>query len=337
MNRLLRVPLLGKLVGANAGVLLLALIGHWLRPDASDTMELAVALSLSFSVTTFLVWLALRPIVQLEATAERVADGDFSARVPLSPLADRDAMRLADTMNRLLERVDADRARIQYLAGRAVRARDIEREAVARELRESFAQTVAATSLQLAAAQRVNRDIEVEQQIERARNLVTQLTQEMRDVADTLYPGTLGEFGLPNALQALARRARRTGAVAVSVSTEGFHSRLPAPAASALYRVADEALRNLAQHANASQARVTLRSDSGVAILEVEDDGRGIDLRRSDPMQAGLGLFSARAVLALAGGDLQISSAPGRGTRVSARVPLAGQQPSDYSLQPNAA
>jgi DNA gyrase/topoisomerase IV subunit B len=55
--------------------------------------------------------------------------------------------------------------------------------------------------------------------------------------------------------------------------------------------------------------------------VSVEDDGRGIDLTLRDPMQAGLGLFSARAVLALAGGDLQISSAPGKGTRVLARVP----------------
>lgn len=334
MNALLRVPLLGKLVGANAGVLVLALAGHWFRPDASATAEVAVALSLSFGVTTFLIWLALRPIVELEATAERVASGDFAARVPSSPLADRDALRLADTMNRLLDRVDADRARMQYLAGRAVRARDIERDAVARELRDSFAQTVAAISLQLAAAQRVNRDAEVEQQIERARVLVTQLTQEMRDVADTLYPGTLGEFGLPNALQALARRTRRTSAVEVSVSVDGFHSHLPAQAASALYRVADEALRNLAQHANADRARVTLRSEGGAAILEVEDDGRGLDMRRSDPLQAGLGLFSARAVLALAGGDLQISSAPGRGTRVVANVPSDALQSQLSTLQP---
>ena len=334
MNALLRVPLLGKLVGANAGVLLFALAGHWLRPDASATAEVAVALSLSFVATTFLVWLALRPIVELEATADRVADGDFAARVPDSPLADRDAQRLADTMNRLLDRVETDRARIQYLAGRSVRARDIEREAVARELRDSFAQTVAAVSLQLAAAQRVNGDPEVEQQLERARMLVNQLTEEMRDVADTLYPGTLGEFGLLNAVRALARRAQRSAHIEVSVSGEGFTSRLSSQAASALYRVADESLRNLAQHAHASRARVALRSEGGEAVLEVEDDGRGMDMRRADPLQAGLGLFSARAVLALAGGDIQISSAPGRGTRVIARVPADNFQSSVSNPQP---
>lgn len=326
MNALLRVPLLGKLVGANAGVLLLALVGHWFRPDATATAEVAVALTLSFVVTTFLVWLALRPIVDLEATADRVADGDYTARVPESPLADRDAQRLADTMNRLLDRVAADRAQIQYLAGRAVRARDIEREVVARELRETFAQTVAAVSLQLAAAQRVNRDPEVEQQIARGRDLVTQLSQDMRDVAEALYPGTMGELGLPNALQVLARRARRQG-LDVSVTTAELAASLDSQKASALYRVADEAMRNVANHAKASHVLVTLRRDGNDVVLDIEDDGRGMDMRLADPLQMGLGLFSARAVLALAGGALQISSAPGSGTRVMARVPASHQSP----------
>jgi two-component system sensor histidine kinase UhpB len=336
VNALLRVPLLGKLVGANAGVLLLALVGHWFRPDASATAEVAVALSLSFVVTTFLVWLALRPIVELEATADRVADGDYTARVPESPLADRDAVRLADTMNRLLDRVESDRARIQYLAGRSIRARDIEREAVARELRESFAQTVAAVSLQLAAAQRVNRDPEVEQQIARGRDLVIQLSQDMRDVAETLYPGTMGELGLPNALQTLARRARRQG-LEVIIDAPDLRHALDSQKASALYRVADEAMRNVANHAKASRVLINLRLDGNDVVMEIEDDGRGMDMRRSDPLQMGLGLFSARAVLALAGGELQISSAPGSGTRVSARLSSSALKSNAYSQQPTAA
>lgn len=331
MNTLLRVPLLGKLVGANAGVLLLALVGHWIRPDATATTEVAVALSLSFVVTTFLVWLALRPIVDLEATADRVANGDFAARVPDSPLADRDAQRLADTMNRLLDRVAADRSQIHYLAGRAVRARDIEREVVARELRETFAQTVAAAALQLAAAQRVNRDPEVEQQIARGRDLVTQLSQDMRDVAETLYPGTMGELGLPNALQTLARRARRLG-LDVDVDVADVREYLDSQKSSALYRVADEAIRNVTNHAKASHVRIALRRDLGTIVLEVEDNGRGMDMRQTDPLQMGLGLFSARAVLALAGGDLQISSAPGRGMRVSAKVESSVAHPKPQSL-----
>jgi signal transduction histidine kinase len=193
---------------------------------------------------------------------------------------------------------------------------------VARELRDSVAQMVSAIALQIAAVQRVNQDPEVEQQLERTRVLIVQLTEEMRGVAETLYPGTLSEFGLLNALHALARRTGRQTPIHLEVDGGAFHApKMSAQAASALYRVADEALRNIAQHADAKRASILLHSADGEVRLEIEDDGRGVDMRSKDPLQAGLGLFSAKAVLALAGGDLQISSAPDLGTRIVARVP----------------
>jgi two-component system sensor histidine kinase UhpB len=321
---ILGVPLLGKLLGANVVLTIMAFVGHELFPTTSMALQIGIALVLSFVISGLLAWLALRPIVELEATAERVYEGDFSVRVPKSELADRDVQQLATTMNRLLDRVESDRARIHYLAGRSVRARDIERESVARELRDSLAQTVSAVSLQIAAAQRVNGTPEVEQQLGRAQLLVQQLTEDMRGVAETLFPGTLTEFGLVNAVRALARRTSRRTLTDIEVDGTDFGAAtvLSAQAASALYRVADEGLRNVAQHANAQSARVTIRSDEASVTLEIEDDGRGVDLRAHDPMQAGLGLFSAKVVLALAGGDLQISSAPRAGTRVVARIPL---------------
>jgi signal transduction histidine kinase len=317
----LRVPLLLKLLGANGVLLVAVLLAHEIWPDASMLVQLWVTLGLSFAGSTFLVWLALRPLIELENTAALVSAGDFAARVPSSTIADRNMAKLAATMNRLLERVEADRARIQYLAGRAVRARDIEREVVARELRDSLAQMVSAVALHLAAVRRSNSDVVLDQQLRATGDLVNQLNEEMRLIAESLYPGTLGEFGLRNALHTLARGMSRRGKLAVDVDAGLFDSPVPAQVASALYRVADEALHNVIQHSGASRARVIL-SSNGHVCLEVEDDGRGMDLRTRDPVQAGLGLFSARAVLALAGGELQISSAPGLGTRVVARVPV---------------
>lgn len=325
---ILRVPLLGKLVGANLVLFVGTFALHELFPAASSTLQLAIPLVVGFVATTALVWLALRPVAELEATADRVARGDFTARVPASSVADRDILRLSTTINRVLSRVETDRARIQYLAGRSVRARDIERESVARELRDSFAQMVSAIALQVAAAQRVNKDVEVEQQLERSRLLIVQLTEEMRGVAETLYPGTLGEFGLLNALHALARRTERQSRGKIEIAGDAIDaSAMSTQVASALYRVADEALRNIVQHADARHTRIALRSDDREVTLEIEDDGRGVEMRTRDPLHAGLGLFSAKAVLALVGGALQISSAPGLGTHIIARVPVIPKRP----------
>lgn len=318
--RILRVPLLGKILGANCILVLAALLTRVALPAMTTTAQLTGVLVLSFAATTWLVWLALRPVMQLQVTAQRVSGGDFSARVPESPLADRSVGRLAATMNRLLDRVESDRARIHYLAGRSVRARDVERELLARELRDSFAQSLAAVSMQLSAAIRGASDAKVMAALERTRETVQQLTDEMRTVAETLYPGTLGEFGLVNAIEALARRVARRSGLPIHIDAEHCSPPLSATVAGAMYRVADEALRNVEQHACASHARVTVRC-ADVVTLEVEDDGRGVDMRSTDPLQAGLGLFSAKTVLALAGGELHIFSGPGLGTRVVARAP----------------
>lgn len=317
----LRVPLLGKVLGANLVLVAGMLMAHYALPHASTVVELGMLLVLSFLATAALVWVALRPLTALEETALLVSRGDFAARAPQSPLADRQMQRLTATVNRLLDRVWADRARIHYLAGRGVRARDIEREAVARELRDSFAQTLAGVAMQLSATQRINQDDDIRALLEVSRTMVQDLTEEMRSVAETLYPGTLAEFGLVNAIEALARRVSRRSRLRVAVDAALFTAALPPQTSSALYRVAEEALRNVEQHAQAQHVRVRLTCD-GHGTLDVEDDGRGMDMRSQDPLQAGLGLFSAKAVLALAGGELQISSAPGRGTRVTARVPL---------------
>jgi signal transduction histidine kinase len=324
-SAVLRVPLLWKLLGANLVLVLLVGVEHYVVPGVSTVVELAVLFVASFAATGVLGWLALRPVAVLEATAEKVSRGDYTARAALSPVADRDLLQLTQTMNRLLDRVESDRSRIQYLAGRGVRAREIEREAVARELRESFAQTLSGVALQLTALEHGNCDEATSAALRETHQMVQDLTGEMRSVAETLYPGTLAELGLANAIEALARRVGRRSGLPVQVAAALPPGVLSAQAASALYRVAEEALKNVELHGQAQGATVSLALDDAVELC-IEDDGRGIEMRDLDPLQAGLGLFSAKAVLALCGGELQISSGPGLGTRVTARIPLAAHR-----------
>jgi signal transduction histidine kinase len=93
--------------------------------------------------------------------------------------------------------------------------------------------------------------------------------------------------------------------------------------AGTLYRVAQESLRNVERHAGARAARVELRPAGDDVLLEVTDDGRGFDLADAERRRPGMGLFSMRERVALVGGTLEIDAAPGRGTRVVARAPLA--------------
>jgi len=89
--------------------------------------------------------------------------------------------------------------------------------------------------------------------------------------------------------------------------------------------VAQESLRNAVRHAHAHRVEVWLRRTPTTATLEVADDGRGFDVRRAEERRPGMGLFSMRERVGLANGTLSVESAPGRGTRVVATVPLTEQ------------
>jgi len=329
MRRFLAVPLLWKLVGANALVLLAALVSvklaHAWHTAGASTILLG-ALVLSFVANLLLVRLALRPLDMLETTARKVWHGDLEARVPVLPTADRDMTRVANTFNLLLDGLVEDRARMRLLASQVISAQDAERARISRELHDSTAQTLAAAKLQLQAAQQAGTDPETAARLETLRELVSTALEETRILSHLLYPRVLDDLGLVPALEWLARQARTSsgGTLAVDVESDVVGVSVPPTAASVLYRVAQEGLRNAMTHAQASTVTLRLEADDARATIEVVDDGRGFDVAEAEARRPGMGLFAVRERVALVGGSVDFYSVPGRGTRVSATIPLHG-------------
>jgi signal transduction histidine kinase len=249
----------------------------------------------------------------------------MEARVAPSILADRDMERVGITLNTLLDRLTEDRARLRRLAAQVISAQDEERARVARELHDSTAQILAAVMLQLGAAARESTTGSLDQRIATLRELAAEALEEVRSMAHTMHPRILDDLGLAAALEWLARQTgTQDESLDVRVVADAGTSTIPAPLASVLYRVAQEALRNVVRHAGATQATLRLRTDGGAAVLEVTDDGQGFDVRSAEERRPGMGLFSMRERVALVNGRLVVNSGPGRGTSVMARVPLAG-------------
>ncbi|HEX5830276.1 MAG TPA: histidine kinase [Gemmatimonadaceae bacterium] len=326
LARLLGVPLLAKLAGANlivglAGALVLA-VAHGQVVGETLWVLLAGAVTITLAVNLGLVAIALRPLWTLEATAASVWAGDFGARVPASMLADRDMARVGRTFNLLLDGIADDRARLRKLASLVVSAQDEERARIARELHDSTAQTLAALQLQLAAAARDSRDPALAVRLEETRALAEQAVEEVRSLAHSVHPRVLDDLGLPAALAWLARQTRERTGVDVVVDTGVARDAVPAPAGAVLYRVAQEALRNVVRHAGAERARIALSIAAGVVTIEVRDDGRGFDVAEAERRRPGMGLFAIRERVALADGVVKIESGAGSGTRVIASVPL---------------
>ena len=329
----LGAPLVAKLAGANvvlatAGIVAALAAGQAGASRGTELGLLVAFLSLALIVNLTLVHLALRPLKALEATALRVSRGDFEARVPRSPLTDRNLARVGDTFNRLLDGLVSDRARLRTLAAEVIRVGDAERARIARELHDSTAQTLAALKLQLAAM--AHGDPTLAARLEPVVELATAALEEVRTLAHVVYPRVLDDLGLPAALQWLARQVS-SDAEAPDTVVDVPEDASPLPLANesraVLYRVAQEALRNAVLHAHARHITVRLAERDGGAELTVADDGSVFDVEAAERRRPGMGLFTRRERVGLVDGRLTIDSAPRRGTRIAAWVPGTGAPP----------
>jgi len=204
-----------------------------------------------------------------------------------------------------------------------------ERQRMAREIHDTLAQGLTGIITQLQAADRVR------EQPELWRHHVDQVTTLARDglaaarrSVAALGPQELDDSRLPDAIAELATRWSRTSAVPVRVETTGEPRPLLAEVEITLFRVAQEALANVARHAEASRAAVTLSYSDDVVLLDVRDDGVGFAVgeHRGSTESGGFGLRTIRQRLARVDGTLAIESEPGAGTAINASVPTLADE-----------
>jgi len=184
--------------------------------------------------------------------------------------------------------------------------------------------------MQLAAAARDSRDPELAGRLAMLRELAGTAVEEVRALAHSVHPRVLDDLGLVAALEWQARQLRERSSLEVEVHVSPAAARMAASAdrhaTSALYRVAQESLRNVERHAAAHAVQIVVSATRGprgedALGIEVSDDGVGFDLAEAEARRPGMGLFSMRERVGLVGGAFRIASAPGEGTRVTARVP----------------
>jgi signal transduction histidine kinase len=320
--------LAGKLAGANAVIVLTVVVAFILNernqpgPPAWDLpLLLTIALGGSLAVNLMLVALALRPLRDLQLTAERIWKGDLAARVPSSLVADPELTKLRLTFNALLDGLTGDREQMRRLAAEVIRVGDRERAELARELHDGAAQSLAALVFQASALERDADGEEIAQRANTIKGLASDVLEEVRLLAHSVHPRVLDDLGLIAALRNLARQAEGRTRAQITVDAAGA-SDPRAPVSAVLYRIAQEAVGNALRHASPTQIAITLRSAAGRATLEVIDDGRGFNPaeRKRD---GGMGLFTMVERAVLAGGTCEVTSTIGAGTRVRAELPLA--------------
>jgi signal transduction histidine kinase len=200
-----------------------------------------------------------------------------------------------------------------------IRAQEDERQRIARELHDSFGQSLASILLGLKVLDQQKTIEAVRERIADVRDVAAAAASDVRRIAFELRPTLLDDLGLEAALQRYAHDVEHRSGIGIRVDAGLGDQRLDSEVETVLYRVAQEAMTNAVKYATASQITIALTTSDGEVRLVVSDDGRGFDLSKVEGK--GLGLLGMRERSELVGGKLSIRSEEGGGTTVELRVP----------------
>jgi two-component system, NarL family, sensor histidine kinase UhpB len=321
--------LIGQVVAANVVLVALTLFAASLAAGLDLNVDdqrwsfliLALAIVLTLCVN---LWMLKRRFAPLERLITRI-EGIDPAEPSSHQLPDQDPVeeidRLSSTFNRLLDRIEEERRRSGTLA---MRAQEEERRRLARDLHDEVNQALTAILLRLEALAQDSPPERVDE-LRELKRLVNQAMEELLNLARQLRPTALDDHGLMPAIDAqLKRFSARTG-IEVRLVAEGESDSLPEDVQTGIYRIVQEALANIGRHAGATAVVVEIEIEDDRLELRIRDDGAGFDpgsvvRAGSDGPGAGLGLSGMAERARLAGGELDIRSAPGGGTTVTLRI-----------------
>lgn len=219
-------------------------------------------------------------------------------------------------------RLEESETRLRELAAFLQTVREEERTRIARELHDELGQALTALRMDLGWLRGKCGSLAApaSERVAAALGVVEQSIVSLRRISEDLRPAMLDSLGLAAAVEHHADQfSQRTGiSCRLDMNREEFD--LPGNLATTVFRIVQEALTNVARHAEAKQVRIALTQSDDHMDIQVEDDGRGFDA--ADEKKT-FGLLGMRERIAMFGGTLEIDSAPGRGTRISGRLPIS--------------
>jgi signal transduction histidine kinase len=243
-------------------------------------------------------------------------------------LAEEALRKSEEHYSRLLEQSRGMQQQLRFLSRQLLSAQEEERKKISRELHDVIGQTLTSINVRLSALKReasLNAR-GLERSIARTQRLVEQSVDIVHRFARELRPTVLDDLGLLPALHTFMKSFRQQTGIGVSLSAFAAIEQVNGDKRTVLYRVAQEALTNVARHAQATQAEVLIQKRDGAICMKIKDNGKGFAEERVLAAKRGkrLGLLGMRERLEMVGGSFAVASVPGKGTTVLAQVPLMG-------------
>jgi len=276
-------------------------------------------------VAVFLTWILTRPILALVTATKSVAKGDFTPRVPR--WADDEIGDLAEAFNAMTEelartdelRHEREVLRRQLLE-KVITTQEDERRRIARELHDSTSQNLTSLIVGLRIMETNCAQCASISKATDLRDVASKTLDEVHDLSMRLRPRVLDDLGLAAALERLVSEWQARYKIPVDVAIQ-LNERLPGDVETAIYRIVQETLTNIARHAQAKSASILVERRDDVVRVIVEDDGVGFDIS-SNHGERHLGLLGMRERAELLNGTLVVESSPEHGTSIYIEMPL---------------
>lgn len=247
---------------------------------------------------------------------------DISAHKRIEHLLKGEGKRLTAQVADTTRELDRSRAELRALTDSLMTSQEDERRRLARELHDDVSQRMALLDMECEAALRTleSDPVQARKKLEQLRTRVAEISADTRKLSHRLHPSILEHLGLAAALESLLDEFKEREGMITSFYSDHLPEDLAPDLATGLYRITQEALRNVVKHAGDAHVKVSLDGCGERLLLEVTDSGKGFDVERHG---YGLGLVSMKERARLLGATLNVQSAPRRGTTITVEVPSA--------------
>ncbi len=312
---------------------------------ANTTILVALMLSVLVGVTVAYATTRSisRPLQQLTTVMHAITSGNTAQKVDITT---RDEFGLlGEAFNEMTDRIErAERLRtagLRLFATSMQRAQEEERARIARELHDDLCQRLTGTKYQVEVLhdQLFPGNRRMANELEDVMTELDRSITEVRRISFNLRPSVLDDFGLVAALRLLGSEFHRAHGIPASIDVaEDIGRDIDTHNEIALYRIAQEALNNIAKHAGATRVRIHLSREDMLLRLQIQDDGRGFiqeDVAKKRGPGHGLGLISMKERAELLGGHCDVTSTPGAGTLVTITIPRGGEYANAKNQDPH--
>ena len=287
-----------------------------------------IGILLSVVTNGLLIRNALSPLYQLRHTVERIDAGQIGIDKDLLEDTDPDIKKLAVAIQSMLNQLENRALQLRALSGRAINAQEEERKRIAREIHDDTGQALSMLIINL---ERLSNNLSpnangVHEELEATRKLAIRTLENLRNAVHGLRPSILDDLGLIPAIRWYVQSNLDHSDVKIKViDSLGDYSNLDAQQKIGLFRIAQEAINNVARHADAKVVTISLCRVENKVCLRVEDDGSGFNKQSIEDRalkDRRLGLLGIKERAELFGGKVNVDSAVGVGTVIEVHVPL---------------